>query len=79
MAEEEIDFQLFRYDPSLAAAVLFTVLFALVTVLHTYQYFVTKCWFYSAFVFGGWRTSKVFPLAQVSADILQSKPLDMLL
>ena len=52
-------FKLYRYDPSMAAAVIFIILFLLVTGLHTYQLFRTKTWFFSCFVIGGF--SKSFP------------------
>lgn len=54
MAEDNADFQLFRYDPSLGAAVLFVILFTLASTLHTYQYFLTRTWFFTAFVIGCW-------------------------
>lgn len=54
MSHGTSDFKLFRYDPSLAAAVLFVVLFAITSVLHTWQCVVTKTWFFIAFVLGCW-------------------------
>jgi hypothetical protein len=48
------DFKLFRYDPNLGAAIFFVILFAIASVLHTYQYLVTKTWFFTAFVVGCW-------------------------
>jgi hypothetical protein len=57
MAEEYADFKLFRYDPNLGAAVFFILLFTAAASLHTYQYVVTKTWFFTAFVVGCWRKS----------------------
>lgn len=48
------DFKLFRYDPNLGAAIFFVILFVVASVLHTYQYLVTKTWFFTAFVIGCW-------------------------
>jgi hypothetical protein len=55
MSDESIDFEYFRYNPNLGAAILFVTLFALVSILHTYQYFATRTWFFTAFVVGCWR------------------------
>ncbi|KAH8434362.1 RTA1 domain-containing protein [Aspergillus melleus] len=49
----EIDFQLYRYTPSLAAAILFIVLFVLITAYHLYQVIRAKCWYFLIFVVGG--------------------------
>ncbi|KAI8719992.1 hypothetical protein NCS52_00443200 [Fusarium sp. LHS14.1] len=46
-------FKLYRYDPSMAAAVIFIVLFIAITGLHGYQLIVTKTWFFTCFVIGG--------------------------
>ena len=54
MAEEVVDFKLFRYDPNLGAAVFFILLFTAAASLHTYQYVVTKTWFFTAFIVGCW-------------------------
>lgn len=54
MAEEAVDFKLFRYDPNLGAAVFFILLFTAAASLHTYQYVVTKTWFFTAFIVGCW-------------------------
>lgn len=50
-------FKLYRYDPSMAAAIIFIILFLLVTGLHTYQLIRTKTWFFSCFVVGGFSKS----------------------
>lgn len=49
-------FKLYRYDPSLAAAIIFVVLFALVSFLHTYQLLRTRTWYFIPFVLGGYCT-----------------------
>ncbi|CAH0054382.1 unnamed protein product [Clonostachys solani] len=53
MSSDEISFELFRYDPSLAAAVIFIILFLLITIVHAYQMFRTRTWFFIPFVIGG--------------------------
>ncbi|KAH7122075.1 RTA1 like protein-domain-containing protein [Dactylonectria estremocensis] len=51
--EDDAIFSLYRYDPSMAAAVIFIVLFMAITGLHLYQLIVTKTWFFAWFVAGG--------------------------
>ncbi|BCS23573.1 RTA1 domain-containing protein [Aspergillus puulaauensis] len=48
------DFQLYRYDPSVGAAVFFVIFFVLASGLHTYQMIPTKTWFFIPFVVGGY-------------------------
>jgi hypothetical protein len=52
-SEGHIDFQLYRYTPSVAAAVIFIVLFLLTTAFHLYQLIKCRAWYFSAFVLGG--------------------------
>lgn len=47
------DFEFYHYDPSIAAAVIFLLLFLVMTVVHTYQMFRTKTWYFIPFVIGG--------------------------
>ena len=53
MAEETIDFKLYRYDPSMAAAVVFIILFLIATGLHLYQMLRTRTWILIPFILGG--------------------------
>jgi hypothetical protein len=53
MAEDGVIFVLYRYDPSMAAAVIFIILFFLVSVLHLYQMVRTRTWILTPFVIGG--------------------------
>ncbi|KAL3469570.1 RTA1-domain-containing protein [Aspergillus californicus] len=48
------EFKLYRYDPSVGAAVVFTLLFILATGIHTYQLALTRTWFFISFVVGGY-------------------------
>ncbi|KAF5878058.1 putative rta1 domain protein [Botrytis fragariae] len=47
------DYYLWNYIPSIAAAVIFIILFILTTALHTWRMFKTKSWFCTAFCVGG--------------------------
>lgn len=57
MANDDTDFQLYRYDPSLAAAIIFIGLFFLASFLHLYQLLRTRTWFFIPFVIGGFMES----------------------
>lgn len=50
---EVVDFELYRYEPSMILAVVFIVLFLTVTALHTYQLIRTKSWSLIPLVIGG--------------------------
>lgn len=47
------DFKYYKYDPSMAAAIIFIIAFTLTTSLHFYQMFRTRTWFMTAFCIGG--------------------------
>ncbi|KAF2869819.1 RTA1 like protein-domain-containing protein [Massariosphaeria phaeospora] len=51
---EEKSFQLYRYDPSIAAAGIFVALFGISTLLHMYQQIRKRAWFLTPFIIGGW-------------------------
>ncbi|KAI3062776.1 hypothetical protein CBS147353_9353 [Aspergillus niger] len=53
MASENSEFKLYRYDPSIAAAVVFIILFLAAAGIHTFQVARTKAWFVIPFVIGG--------------------------
>ncbi|KXT02304.1 hypothetical protein AC578_196 [Pseudocercospora eumusae] len=46
-------FEYYHYNPSMAAAVIFILLFLATTSLHGYQMFRTRTWFMTAFFIGG--------------------------
>ena len=50
---EGVDFKLYRYTPSLVAAIIFIVLFVLATAYHLYQVIRTRFWYFTIFVVGG--------------------------
>lgn len=51
--EQYVDFQLYRYTPSLVAAVIFIVLFALISMYHFYQVARSRSWYFIIFILGG--------------------------
>lgn len=50
--EEVLHFKKYFYQPSLAAATLFFVLFGIAALLHVYQVARSKTWFMIPFVIG---------------------------
>lgn len=53
MANNDNDFEDYHYNPSIAAACIFTALFFLITLLHFYQMIRTRTWVLIPFVIGG--------------------------
>ena len=53
MADAKPTFKFFHYDPSLAAAVVFTVLFLATTGVHGYQMLKRRAWLLIPFFIGG--------------------------
>lgn len=60
MATEASSFKLYRYDPSIGAAVVFVLLFVVGSCIHTYQVARTRTWFFVPFVLGGYCKSSQF-------------------
>lgn len=50
---DAFDFKLYRYDPSLPAAIVSVVVFAILTVLHTWRLFRVRAYYFTAFTIGG--------------------------
>ena len=55
-------FVLYHYDPSLAAACVFAVMFGVSTLLHIFQLLRRRTWYFIPFVVGG--TCKPSPISQ---------------
>ncbi|KAL5042231.1 hypothetical protein BDW71DRAFT_200713 [Aspergillus fruticulosus] len=53
MATEQSEFKLYRYDPSIGAAVVFIILFLIAAGIHTFQAVRTRAWLVIPFVVGG--------------------------
>lgn len=47
-------FVFYYYEPSMAAAAIFVVLFGLTSILHSVQMFTTRTWFMIPFLIGGY-------------------------
>ena len=47
------DFKLYRYDPSLPAAIVSVVVFAILTSAHTWRLFRVRAYYFTAFTIGG--------------------------
>jgi hypothetical protein len=45
---------LYKYSPSVGAAVFFAILFGITTLIHTYQIIRTRTWFLIPFLVGGY-------------------------
>ena len=61
-------FVLYRYHPSMAAAVTFMLLFMATTLIHTYQMVKKKAWYFMPFIIGGiceFLLALIFPSAPV--------------
>ncbi|KAL2800588.1 RTA1 like protein-domain-containing protein [Aspergillus keveii] len=54
MADGFEDWQPYYYDPSMAAAVIFIILFGILTALHTYHLHRTRTWFFVPLILGGY-------------------------
>ncbi|EMT72211.1 RTA1 like protein-domain-containing protein [Fusarium oxysporum II5] len=50
---DEYDFKLYRYTPSLAAAVISVAVFAILTGLHIWRLFRARAYYFTAFTIGG--------------------------
>ncbi|GKU07406.1 rta1 protein [Fusarium langsethiae] len=50
---EAFDFKLYRYDPSLPAAIVSVVIFAILTAAHTWRLFRVRAYYFTAFTIGG--------------------------
>ncbi|KAF1809549.1 RTA1-domain-containing protein [Eremomyces bilateralis CBS 781.70] len=47
-----VDFEYYHYEPNLAAAIIFTVVFFVLTAWHSFQMIRTRTWFFVPFVLG---------------------------
>ncbi|KAF5561557.1 Rtm1p [Fusarium phyllophilum] len=77
------DFKLYRYDPSLPAAVVSTVVFAVLSVLHTWRLIRVRAYYFTPFVVGGFfetvgyagRIWSHFDKLSVGGFVLQAIPI----
>ncbi|KAJ5312973.1 hypothetical protein N7508_003803 [Penicillium antarcticum] len=54
MVSSESGWVAYTYNPSMAAAVIFVILFAVITLLHTFHLIRTRTWFFIPLVIGGY-------------------------
>ena len=59
-------FAYYRYEPSLAAAIIFTVLFSLTTFAHLFQLVRNRTWYFIPLLIGGIRKEPLFSLLVTS-------------
>ncbi|GFF78953.1 protoporphyrin uptake protein 1 [Aspergillus udagawae] len=52
-SDASIDFAFYHYDPSMAGAVIFVILFSITTLWHAFQLIRTRTWFFIPFLIGG--------------------------
>jgi hypothetical protein len=55
-------FEAYRYNPSLATAVVFILLFVFTTAMHSYQLLRTRTWYFIPFIVGGFCELVFLPL-----------------
>jgi hypothetical protein len=55
--EEDFDFQYYRYNPSLVAAIITTIVFAALTATHLWRMLRSRAFYFTAFTVGGVRKS----------------------
>ncbi|KAB8236703.1 hypothetical protein ETB97_008894 [Aspergillus alliaceus] len=53
MSTDDSSWTYYHYDPSLPAAIIFTILFGISSLFHTYQALRTRTWCFIPFVIGG--------------------------
>ena len=53
-ATDAFDFRLYRYTPSLPAATVFVVVFAVLSGLHTWKLLKHRAYYFTAFTVGGY-------------------------
>ena len=53
IADQMANFRFYYYEPSMTAAILFTILFGLTTLVHAFQLVRSKTWFMIPFLIGG--------------------------
>jgi hypothetical protein len=68
MADAPEKFVLYHYNPSLAAAAIFVVLFLGTTVFHAFQLFKNRTWYFIPFFIGG--ICKLSWFNKISGDFL---------
>ncbi|KAF4341500.1 Rtm1p [Fusarium beomiforme] len=68
-SSETFDFKLYRYDPSLPAAVVSVVVFSILSVLHVWRLFRVRAYYFTPFVIGGFCRLALSP-CHLSASLI---------
>lgn len=63
-------FVFYYYEPSMAAAAIFVILFALTSILHSVQMFTTRTWFMIPFLIGGYCKSRSIYMSAMQRTLL---------
>lgn len=71
MADER---NIYGYNPSLPAAVIFIILFGASTAYHGYQLTKARCWYFIPFVIGGVRKSSILFRSTVNSILTSISP-----
>ncbi|ODM21166.1 hypothetical protein SI65_04219 [Aspergillus cristatus] len=66
----QIDFELYRDIPNIAAAVIFIVLFTLSTAYRSYQLIKCRAWYFIAFVIGGICERRAFSITSMAQELM---------
>lgn len=64
-------FEYYRYSPSIAAAVIFIVLFSSSTALHIYQLIRTRTWIFLPLALGGLSMQSLNPLLNFIPNVIR--------
>ena len=59
-----VGFRYYRYDPSMAAAIIFAILFFSTTMVHLYQFVRTRTWIMIPLLVGGFCRIPSIPIAR---------------
>jgi hypothetical protein len=65
----------YEYYPSMGAAVVFVICFAIVTLMHTYHLFRTRTWFFIPLVIGGYCKYQLRPIPKQTPDFSSTNTL----
>lgn len=61
-------FKYYQYDPSMAAAIIFTILFFTTTMIHLYQFVRTRTWILIPLLVGGFCIDPKSQVGSINAD-----------
>lgn len=65
------NFQLYRYTPSLPAAIVSVVVFAILTLLHTWRLYRARAFYFTAFTVGGLRKSLLNTTQMMARELVE--------